>query len=704
MLQSITSKLWSLSELLYISKSFPLILQAGIVSVLVGTLSFVVIMYIRQCLLRILLSYRGWMYSPMSKPPTKILLWGLLVRLISGYQPSLYSFQRSLPKLPVPKLHDTMQKLIESLRPILSEEELAIVKKQATEFENTIGPKLQRLLILKSWITPNYVTDWWEKYVYLRSRLPLPVNCNYYILDHSYWKATTFPSARAAALIQNIMKFKKSVDREELPPLLLRNTIPICMAQYERLFSTTRIPGNDIDEIVHYDTSESKHVIVQSNGHYYKLDVYDAKNQCLSSKALENQIQWIIDDIERVEREGNDRDELGEYGKYIATLTGLERNKWAEIRKKHLLSGVNNETRDAIEKAIFCVNLVLNEEPEDLSHRAKLAIHSNLDNCFWFDKCFNIIVYKNGRCSINCEHSMADAPALAHAWEFTLTKDVLETTFDTDGMVFPPNKSFIQAPCVKPTRLKWKINEELDNEIKEAIEFYKSNSEDLDLIVVDHNTYGKGVIKKSKISPDAFVQAAIQLACYKDQGRFVQTYEASMTRLYLNGRTETVRSCTPQMVDFVMCMNDPNCTNAQRIEKLNKMEATHTNLYKDAMNGKGIDRHLFALYVVCKGLGQENEFLQNILTMPWTLSTSQTPHTQQTAVPDPNWKSFNDKLCAGGGFGTVDVNGYGIAYLFPNDHRIFFHISSKKSCPKTDSRRFGKLIFDSLDSIKNLFE
>lgn len=119
--------------------------------------------------------------------------------------------------------------------------------------------------------------------------------------------------------------------------------------------------------------------------------------------------------------------------------------------------------------------------------------------------------------------------------------------------------------------------------------------------MIDHNLWGKGEIKKSKISPDAFVQAALQLAFYKDQGRFVQTYEASMTRLYLNGRTETVRSCTPQMVDFVKAMNDPNCTNAQRIEKLNKMEVNHTNLYKDAMNGKGIDRHLFALYVVCKG-------------------------------------------------------------------------------------------------------
>lgn len=54
-----------------------------------------------------------------------------------------------------------------------------------------------------------------------------------------------------------------------------------------------------------------------------------------------------------------------------------------------------------------------------------------------------------------------------------------------------------------------------------------------------------------QLSPDAFIQMALQLAYYFDSGKFAQTYEASMTRLYLNGRTETVRSCTQEAVAFV---------------------------------------------------------------------------------------------------------------------------------------------------------
>ena len=53
--------------------------------------------------------------------------------------------------------------------------------------------------------------------------------------------------------------------------------------------------------------------------------------------------------------------------------------------------------------------------------------------------------------------------------------------------------------------------------------------------------YGKGEVKKQKLSPDAWVQMALQLAQKRDTGRFRLTYEASMTRLFRDGRTETVR-------------------------------------------------------------------------------------------------------------------------------------------------------------------
>lgn len=67
-------------------------------------------------------------------------------------------------------------------------------------------------------------------------------------------------------------------------------------------------------------------------------------------------------------------------------------------------------------------------------------------------------------------------------------------------------------------------------------------------------------MKTCKLSPDAFIQMALQLAYYRDAGKFSLTYEASMTRLFREGRTETVRPCTIESSAWVKAMEDPSST------------------------------------------------------------------------------------------------------------------------------------------------
>ncbi len=47
---------------------------------------------------------------------------------------------------------------------------------------------------------------------------------------------------------------------------------------------------------------------------------------------------------------------------------------------------------------------------------------------------------------------------------------------------------------------------------------------------------------------------------FQDAGKFCLTYEASMTRLFREGRTETVRSCTIESAAFVKSMDDRSKT------------------------------------------------------------------------------------------------------------------------------------------------
>jgi len=146
---------------------------------------------------------------------------------------------------------------------------------------------------------------------------------------------------------------------------------------------------------------------------------------------------------------------------------------------------------------------------------------------------------------------------------------------------------------------------------------------DVDLHIYCHDAFGKGFIKTCNLSPDAFIQMALQLAYFRDIGRHHLTYEASMTRLFREGRTETVRSCSIESCEWVKSMLNSEYTNKQRIQLLRDACEYHVLQYRNAMTGKGVDRHLFCLYVVSRYLEIDIPFLKEVLSEPWRLSTSQ---------------------------------------------------------------------------------
>lgn len=92
---------------------------------------------------------------------------------------------------------------------------------------------------------------------------------------------------------------------------------------------------------------------------------------------------------------------------------------------------------------------------------------------------------------------------------------------------------------------------------------------------------------------------------------------------------------------------------------------------------------------------------QQILSEPWKLSTSQTPHGQAGLL---DMKKHPNHVSAGGGFGPVADDGYGVSYIIAGEDTIFFHISSKKSSPATDSSRFALSLKKALMDMKTLWE
>lgn len=700
-LRSAHDYLWSFDRFIPSASWMPHIGRVGravIISTTVGTGALLALSYFRNFCMRLLLSYQGWLYE--SRPTTTTLIWGFLVRLLSGQhpyhlvapRPLMYANQKALPTLPVPDLNETCNRFMRSVKPVLGEAEYAEMEKICNEFRKNEGRRLQRYCHLKSLVSSNYVADWWESYVYLHGRDPIVINSNYYILDSKGQPRTHRQAARAAVMMYECIKVKRRLEAEQIEPMTIRSTVPLCMAQYERVFSTTRIPGIETDTLKHYE--DSRHVVVLRKGRFYTLDAITPSGSQLLAAELEAQLTWILNDADR-----SAAPTVAEES--IPALTCQNRTEWARTRSEIFTPGsLNKASLDKIEKAIFFVSLDDNENELDWNGMARSIFHGNGKNR-WVDKSVSIVVFPNARIGLHVEHSWADAPVISHVFEFCLQiNEPRGLGYDEDGHCrLPPGVA--PRAFEPPRRLQWDLSSGAEQSISTALEFVGKLIDDVDQKVVVFDEYGKGFMKKCRVSPDAFIQLALQLAYFKDTNGFAMTYESSMTRLFLHGRTETVRPVTIESAEFVRKFYDASVSKEDKIKLLQEAGNVHQTGYRDAMTGKGVDRHLFALYVIARGLNVSSPFLKTALSLPWKLSTSQQPQNQTGLV---DTKKHPELLSHGGGFGPVTDTGYGISYMVASEDDLSFHVSSKVSCPETDSERMGERIKEALREMRQLFE
>lgn len=660
---------------------------------ILGMVVWLTIIYTVRYTLKLLLMYKGWMYEQRGKGrviSNRTKIWFMMVKILSGgSKPLLYSYQGSLPRLPLPSLKDTLNRYLRSVRPLLKDEKYARMQKLAVEFENGIGLKLQRYLTLKSWWATNYVSDWWEEYVYLRGRSPLMVNSNFYGIDAILVEPVYTQAARAATVINICLQFRRLIERQELEPILIQGLVPLCSWQYERVFNTTRVPGVETDRLVHY--TDSKHIVVYHKGRYFKVFIY-FRGRILKPCEIEVQIKQILED-DSPPAKGEEK---------LAALTAGERVAWATSRQEFFFKGLNRQSLDAIEKAAFVVALddvpyeFDEQEPSKLDRYGEILLHGK-GHDRWFDKSFTLCIGSNGRIGFNAEHSWADAAVMSHFWEYIIVQEMTSLTGYAEGGHTKGTPEFTPPA---PLRLQWNLSPPCLTAIDNSFQVAQSLLNDVDLRAYMHNAYGKGFMKECRISPDAYIQLALQLAYFRDACRFSLTYEASMTRLFREGRTETVRPCTIESAAWVLAMVGNTATVEEKVRLLQTACKMHQEAYQDAMCGKGIDRHLFCLYVVSKYLEVDSPFLNEVLSEPWRLSTSQTPHGQ---TPKMDLKKFPKCISAGGGFGPVADDGYGVSYIVAGEDLLFFHITSKRSSPETDSSRFAMHLEQALADIKNLF-
>lgn len=225
-------------------------------------------------------------------------------------------------------------------------------------------------------------------------------------------------------------------------------------------------------------------------------------------------------------------------------------------------------------------------------------------------------------------------------------------------------KETIENPFVHPTtqpaandtklessikQLEFNLNDQLKQGIQDARSHHNSIANSLDLNVLQINDIGKNICKKSKISPDSFMQLGFQLAYYKQHGTFVGTYESCSTAAFRHGRTECMRPCTIATQKLCKEIVKPTQNISEIRELINLCSKSHGILTREAAMGQGFDRHLYGLRTTAE---------ENNIEKP-------------DIFRDPAYSNLNYNIIStstltsngllAGGFGPVVKDGYGIA-------------------------------------------
>ncbi|ETL50117.1 hypothetical protein L916_00604 [Phytophthora nicotianae] len=601
-----------------------------------------------------------------------------------------YHFQKSLTRLPIPKLEDTLTRYLASVEPVVTSDQLAETRRAVMDFQSGVGPELHRALVARDAANTHtsYINQWWLE-MYLDDRQPLPINYNPQIkLKMDPVPAKNSQSQRAVSLIASTVRVHRTLRDKKLEPdifhtkpdttktnafqyfcKLLPESVsfygaaalgayPLDMSQYKNLFSSTRLPRLGRDELK--VSPGSKHVVVQRGTKFYTFDVLTADGSAVPDEQILANVEAIL--AEPLTKSTPDEPGMG-------LMTTMNRDSWANAREKLEASGVNKANLEQIDSALFVVSLEHESPatPEEVSSTFLMGDGTN----HWFDKSFQLIIAANGTASVNFEHAWGDGVAVLR---------YLNELYG-DSVKYPVLKASSQA---KPKELTWDINGETKQLLNEAKKTYDKWTSTL-LVACAETPVTRAVGKQYDIGTDGLMQMTIQLAHFKLHQKFVATYESASTAAFKHGRTETVRSCTNEAVNFVQTMTNSSASDNEKVAALRAAVKKHSELTKNGVMGQGFDRHLFALRAMAELQGMD---VPEFYTLPAHQIMSKIILSTST---------LSSPALEGGSFGPVNEDCYGIGYGIEKEGSAFQLSSYRKDLPQ-----LKELLVESLIDLERL--
>ncbi|XP_030640601.1 carnitine O-palmitoyltransferase 2, mitochondrial isoform X2 [Chanos chanos] len=585
-------------------------------------------------------------------------------------------YQKSLPRLPVPKLEDTIRRYLAAQRPLLNDEQYSNTEKLAKSFQSGVGKELHEELVVqdkKNKHTSYISAPWFD--MYLSARDSVVLNYNPFMSFNPDPKPEyNNQLVRATNMVCSAVRFMKTLRAGLLEPEVFHlnpaksdtdnfkkfirwvpsslswfgaymvNAYPLDMSQYFRLFNSTRIPKAKRDEL--FVDQKGRHLLVMRRGNMYVFDAVDRNGNLVKPTEILSHLKYILSDPTPAPAFP------------LGYLTSENRDVWAGLREKLLANG-NAETLALVDSALFC--LCLDEDNmRDHIHISHNMLHGDGHNR-WYDKSFSIILTKDGQAAINFEHAWGDGVAVLR-FQNEVFKDTTEKP-----LVSPDSQPAAVDSASAVHRLEFKLDAELENGVAKAKENFDAAVSKLTIDAIQFTKGGKEQLKKKKLSPDAIAQLSFQMGFLRQYGQTVATYESCSTAAFKHGRTETIRPAS---------IHTKRCAHAF-VHEPGKHSA-----------GQGFDRHLFALRYLAGSKG---------MALP---SLYQDPAYAAINYNILSTSTLTSPAVSLGGFAPVVPDGYGVGYGV-HDEWIGCNVSSY---PARNVHEFLQCVQKSLEDIFTVLE
>lgn len=374
--------------------------------------------------------------------------------------------------------------------------------------------------------------------------------------------------------------------------------------------------------------SDSKHILIISQGQYYTFDVLDDDNDILyTSVELASFIDYVLDDSEK---SYNLKKSTA-----LGSLTSHSYKNWKYARKR--LQKRYPQELHLIDSALFV--LVLDESDEEPNHIIRNTVRKNDDsdmelseNCKrifygtsvinekghqvgscvsrWYDK-LQLVVTKDSKAAVIWDSFTCDGSVVLRFTSEMYTESVLRLAKEVNSgdprFSLWPNVSQTKNPpkkeALEPTCVVHKIDWSFSNILNTHVHLSETKLADL---IARHDLVratiplGRRSAQRLGTRPDSMIQVALQVAHYALYGKMIFGLEPVSTRAFKNSRSSFINIQNRDLLELCQLFISSSVDGPTKLDKFIQTCEKHTEAIRKAKGGSGYEKHFNALRYLYK--------------------------------------------------------------------------------------------------------